>query len=493
MDINTESSLRANGLSQIEVLVLRNELFALRDRVANLERQLSDIKQCKCTDGCRFEETCAFCRDKHPIWQCEYFRYLTVKDRWRTAKELKLCYRCLNDKPKHLGRDCPYSKMCAINHCRMTHNPLLHDAERRKNQRRAKPQVQSGDTGPSEPSGGNIVLPGAIGSDVTQKMSGNENESLTVREHGESAHSSMDELNRLAMLGEEEIWAFFENTGSEPFNELDPHAGTAVVCDRKTDQEKMAENNSIGSINSLDSSNDNLVRHPNAIEVHAEVHAEDPESISFSCQKDSIDSENMVELNRLAMLAETDVKVPFDLIFGGSCGKELGSSQSRSLISNSFVKPSGDSLENVPIPPMENENIRFAPDGIDINARLYDAGMFYNKCIMPEDHQKRTKEKTEEKYLEIPSNVKSHHNTDKLDSFDDQRKPSGGELKDSDLLNIKLHTLDKEIQCYEDAITTSAAPPAEEFNSMHEKQNSLDKSETDLSVWLMPIPDQGGS
>ena len=42
-------------------------------------------------------------------------------------------------------------------------------------------------------------------------------------------------------------------------------------------------------------------------------------------------------------------------------------------------------------PLVENENIRFAPDEIDINAQMYDADMFYSRWKMPEDHQKRTK------------------------------------------------------------------------------------------------------
>ena len=390
MDINTGSSLPANGLSQIEVLVLRNELFALRDRVANLERQLANIKQSEH----RFEETCVFCHELHSIRHCDYFKYLQVTDRWNVAKKLNLCYRCLEK--SHHGLDCLHTKKCGVNRCRLTHHELLHNEEKRKNRKRAKHEES---TGPFEPPGGDSI----------QDQSG---ATLT------DSQSELSDMTPKSVYGE--------------FQEMirRSHAGTTDACDGDAD------------------------------------------------------GENMDELNRLAMLAETDVKIPFDIVFGGSCGNELGSSQSRNLISNSFAgknceenkfskqdrpgcdenimqasfygkgesdnenvdpavkrpcpvevvvnfdpengyetdssgvnsldpiapggndpfRPSGGNLNvTSTVPPLENENITFAPDGIDINARLYDAGMFYNKCRMPADYHNGTEEETEEKYLEIPS------------------------------------------------------------------------------------------
>ena len=58
-----------------------------------------------------------------------------------------------------------------------------------------------------------------------------------------------------------------------------------------------------------------------------------PQTIACDGKTDNM-FENMDELHRLAMLAESNV--PFDVIFGGSCGKELGSSQSRNTASISF-------------------------------------------------------------------------------------------------------------------------------------------------------------
>ena len=36
------------------------------------------------------------CSKQHGIWNCEKYQEVTVPCRWETAKQLKLCYRCLN-------------------------------------------------------------------------------------------------------------------------------------------------------------------------------------------------------------------------------------------------------------------------------------------------------------------------------------------------------------------------------------------------------------
>ena len=52
------------------------------------------------------------------------FQRLSNDDKWRTAKQLALCFRCLED--NHRGKSCPRSKQCNINGCRGTHHNLLH-------------------------------------------------------------------------------------------------------------------------------------------------------------------------------------------------------------------------------------------------------------------------------------------------------------------------------------------------------------------------------
>ena len=37
---------------------------------------------------------CKVCGSSHGTWNCEKFYHLSLPDRWDTAKELKLCFRC---------------------------------------------------------------------------------------------------------------------------------------------------------------------------------------------------------------------------------------------------------------------------------------------------------------------------------------------------------------------------------------------------------------
>ena len=55
------------------------------------------------------------------------YRKMTVPSRWETAKQLKLCYRCLN--PGHQGSLCRRSRVCALNGCCENHHRLLHQVQ----------------------------------------------------------------------------------------------------------------------------------------------------------------------------------------------------------------------------------------------------------------------------------------------------------------------------------------------------------------------------
>ncbi len=232
MDMNAGSTnLQANGagagsLSRLEIIVLRNELFALRDRVTSLERQLSTIKQC--TDCQMDRNLCVFCQELHSIQHCDYFKYLQVSDRWSVAKKLNLCYRCLDK--SHYGLNCPQSKMCGINRCRLTHSVLLHNEEKRKGWRKLRAERHHV-TSPSEPSGESEV-----------------NEPI-------GPISNLDLFDDEYLLPEGQSNRIKAPSGGNNMCNLDsfdetrsPHEGETVACDRKTDQEKMVENNS-SSIN----------------------------------------------------------------------------------------------------------------------------------------------------------------------------------------------------------------------------------------------------
>ncbi len=464
-------SAEAGSLSKIEILVLRNELFALRDRVTSLERQLSTIKQC--TDCQMDRNLCVFCQELHSIQHCDYFKYLQVSDRWSVAKKLNLCYRCLEK--SHYGLNCPQSKMCGINRCRLTHSALLHD-EKRRNRKRSDSNSKCESKPSSAPSGdqsnfldnldtfsiepdfsphaGVTVATACDGKTDQEKMA--ENNSI-----GSINTGILEELNRLAMVAEKEVPfdVIFGGSSEDrskrlqsqyvtpaPFGELDPRTGTAVVCDSNIDNEnlhepQMDENNYGVSLNNLDLLYNEYVKHPCPIEV----------VVNFNYENGSVNNETDSEVNSLDPITPGGYD-PF--------------------------RPSGGNFGvSSTVPPLENENIRFAPDGIDINARMYDAGMFYNRCRMPADHQKRTGENTKEKYLEIPSALKS--NTDKLDLFDDQCEPSGGKIETEGSTGFKPDCNDVGPLANN---WTSPAPPAEE----HQK-------EIDLYKWLMPISDPGGS
>jgi hypothetical protein len=74
---------------------------------------------------------CQFCgQSNHPIWYCKKYAALVVEERWKTAKEKKLCFRCLSK--DHHGKDCRRTGRCGINGCSLSHHHLLHDPERQK-------------------------------------------------------------------------------------------------------------------------------------------------------------------------------------------------------------------------------------------------------------------------------------------------------------------------------------------------------------------------
>ncbi|XP_068749411.1 uncharacterized protein [Montipora capricornis] len=72
----------------------------------------------------RKQRQCPVCSKQHGVWNCELYQKMTVPSRWETAKQLKLCYRCLNS--GHLGSFCRRSRVCAVNGCRENHHRLLH-------------------------------------------------------------------------------------------------------------------------------------------------------------------------------------------------------------------------------------------------------------------------------------------------------------------------------------------------------------------------------
>jgi hypothetical protein len=68
---------------------------------------------------------CGHChKDRSLHYNCEIFKALTVKDRYKSVKENQLCIRCLA--AGHYAKDCRGRHSCAAKGCTRRHNTLLH-------------------------------------------------------------------------------------------------------------------------------------------------------------------------------------------------------------------------------------------------------------------------------------------------------------------------------------------------------------------------------
>ena len=65
------------------------------------------------------------CKGPHSLWNCEGFKRLAVRNRWNSAKEHKLSFRCLSDGQR--GDTCSWNKFCGINGCHSHHHRMLHE------------------------------------------------------------------------------------------------------------------------------------------------------------------------------------------------------------------------------------------------------------------------------------------------------------------------------------------------------------------------------
>ena len=70
---------------------------------------------------------CSLCGANHCIWKCQKYLQKSVPERWKFAKLLRLCYRCLAE--GHLGNICPKSRQCGQNGCQKLHHRLLHTTD----------------------------------------------------------------------------------------------------------------------------------------------------------------------------------------------------------------------------------------------------------------------------------------------------------------------------------------------------------------------------
>ena len=90
---------------------------------------------------------CDLCEGSHGIWACPQFRDANVEERWRIAKDKRLCFRCLSN--SHQGKNCFRSGECGIRGCRRSHHKLLHPLEELRNQETPTEVVSSSGTSSS--------------------------------------------------------------------------------------------------------------------------------------------------------------------------------------------------------------------------------------------------------------------------------------------------------------------------------------------------------
>ena len=67
---------------------------------------------------------CCVCNGNHKPYKCSKLAEMAVPERFSTAKQLKLCFLCLNQ--DHFSKECPlkYQSLCKV--CKGNHNTLLH-------------------------------------------------------------------------------------------------------------------------------------------------------------------------------------------------------------------------------------------------------------------------------------------------------------------------------------------------------------------------------
>ena len=99
---------------------------------------------------------------KHPIWKCEKFKKMNVEERGQTAKELKLCFKCLSD--AHQMRT-GSGRLCDVDGCGKPHHRLLHRSYKNVEQKKNVKNVDEVSNLSSMRSSGVLpVIPVTIGS-----------------------------------------------------------------------------------------------------------------------------------------------------------------------------------------------------------------------------------------------------------------------------------------------------------------------------------------
>ena len=97
--------------------------------------------------------SCYKCSGNHPMYRCEDFQRLNVRERFTFVKDNKICSACIRSK-NHTWKDCPTKRKCVKEGCNQHHHPLLHYNKSYQNNLRAAPQqsITQRSANPNDPS-----------------------------------------------------------------------------------------------------------------------------------------------------------------------------------------------------------------------------------------------------------------------------------------------------------------------------------------------------
>ena len=470
-----------------ELCVLRNELIALRERVQYLERLLLNCSEPSAVNAdfngnisdSSEGKRCAFCQDcTHSIHSCEYFRYLQVGDRWNVAKKLKLCFRCLND--KHFGKDCPRTRVCGINRCRLSHDRLLHDEKRRQNMRNSRADHNSKPSG----GGGQNVLSSNLENDNNSlRLSSNFGESSTPPDRVHEIESeTMDEnLENLEYFSDiknptefaKSLVVYETDDSQVDTYSYSDESDMESSCDPPADVQKETAGYSIVEKGNPELGYENIHCAANSSVNKIDISLwlqplSEPES--ESCEPLRVvtyHGDNTIKYENIDSLSDALNDLEVTQIEPLACSmRQLKASE---FTENGFAM---NYAKNIALPALNGPpTLKELECCLPIGA----AGIETENVFF--GFEKEQVEKLNDELIETPGAK------DKLDA---EKQGSMG----FDGLMSKIKTVLNQDLCYryeENADLNSLDIGAKQVNI-----NKTDKTEIDLSMWLMPVPDPGG-
>lgn len=94
--------------------IVREKVSTFATNNVHTGENIKHEHKCFCCNG-----TCRY------IEHCEKFKTMSLEDRLRLVRKLKLYYNCL--KGKHFSKDCRKPKVCHVSDCKHKYHILLHN------------------------------------------------------------------------------------------------------------------------------------------------------------------------------------------------------------------------------------------------------------------------------------------------------------------------------------------------------------------------------